>query len=144
MYHHQGQFGLLGGTSASGRIFEVLINRLVEELLAVGKGSLGFINPILYQNSEAFIMISKTARIRGVGQTSAPPLPHNKGCKPQYRANQVSVPEALIVWFSNCLCHSPPRMLQDLVNVRSLSGVQPRHVGDHVLGFWGEVRRIIH
>lgn len=38
---------------------------------------------------------------------------------------------------------SPPRMLQDLINARSLSRVQPHHVVYHALGIGGEVWCII-
>ncbi|KAF3764044.1 hypothetical protein M406DRAFT_51026 [Cryphonectria parasitica EP155] len=47
-----GEFGLEGGTSASSPIFASLVNRIVEERLAVGKGPLGFINPTLYTNPQ--------------------------------------------------------------------------------------------
>lgn len=56
--------------------------------------------------------------------------------------NSVFMPVALS--FSIALCPSPPRMLQDLVNARSLIGVQPHHFGDHVPGAGSEVQRIIH
>lgn len=47
-----GDFGTEGGTSASSPIFASLINRIIEERLAVGKGPLGFINPVLYTNPQ--------------------------------------------------------------------------------------------
>jgi len=43
-----GQFGLAGGTSASTPIFASIINRINEERLAIGKSTVGFINPVLY------------------------------------------------------------------------------------------------
>lgn len=46
----EGGLYLEGGTSASSPIFASLINRIVEERLKVGKGPLGFINPVLYEN----------------------------------------------------------------------------------------------
>jgi len=46
----QGKFTLEGGTSASSPIFASLVNRIVEERLAIGKGPVGFINPVLYSN----------------------------------------------------------------------------------------------
>ncbi|KUI56412.1 Aorsin [Cytospora mali] len=49
---NQGYASLNGGTSASCPIFASLINRIVEERLAIGKGPLGFINPVLYQNPQ--------------------------------------------------------------------------------------------
>ena len=45
-----GEFGLSGGTSASTPIFASIINRINEERIAVGKGPVGFINPVLYEN----------------------------------------------------------------------------------------------
>lgn len=47
-----GEFGTEGGTSASSPIFASLVNRIVEERLKIGKGPLGFINPVLYQHPE--------------------------------------------------------------------------------------------
>ena len=45
-----GVFGLSGGTSASTPIFSSIINRINEERLAAGKGTVGFLNPTLYAN----------------------------------------------------------------------------------------------
>ncbi|KAE8366529.1 peptidase S8/S53 domain-containing protein [Aspergillus caelatus] len=45
-----GEFGSSGGTSASTPIFAAIINRIIDERLAVGKGPVGFINPVLYRN----------------------------------------------------------------------------------------------
>lgn len=44
----EGNFTLEGGTSASSPIFAAIVNRIVEERIKVGKGPLGFINPVLY------------------------------------------------------------------------------------------------
>lgn len=41
-----------GGTSASAPIFGAIVNRIVEARLAAGKGPVGFINPVLYQNPQ--------------------------------------------------------------------------------------------
>jgi tripeptidyl-peptidase-1 len=46
----QGNFTLEGGTSASTPIFASIINRINEERLAVGKNTVGFVNPVLYSN----------------------------------------------------------------------------------------------
>lgn len=48
----EGRFGTEGGTSASSPIFASLVNRIIEERIAVGKGPLGFINPVLYTHPE--------------------------------------------------------------------------------------------
>ncbi|KAF2147631.1 aorsin [Myriangium duriaei CBS 260.36] len=45
-----GNFTLEGGTSASAPIFAGLVNRIVEERIRQGKGPVGFINPVLYEN----------------------------------------------------------------------------------------------
>ncbi|CRG84245.1 Aorsin [Talaromyces islandicus] len=50
-----GESSLSGGTSASSPIFASIINRIIDERIAAGKpGPLGFLNPILYQNPDAF------------------------------------------------------------------------------------------
>lgn len=45
-----GSYALHGGTSASSPIFAAIVNRIVEERIKVGKGPVGFINPVLYAN----------------------------------------------------------------------------------------------
>lgn len=45
-----GVFEFSGGTSASTPIFSSIINRIIDERLAAGKGPLGFLNPALYEN----------------------------------------------------------------------------------------------
>ncbi|KAJ5389262.1 Rattus norvegicus CLN2 is a lysosomal protease Precursor [Penicillium cataractarum] len=50
---YEGKFGHTGGTSASTPIFAAIINRIVDERLAIGKGPLGFLNPVLYDNEWA-------------------------------------------------------------------------------------------
>ena len=47
-----GKFALSGGTSASTPIFASIITRINEERIAVGKSSLGFLNPVLYAHPE--------------------------------------------------------------------------------------------
>lgn len=50
-----GEDTLSGGTSASSPIFASIVNRIIDERIAAGKpGPLGFLNPILYQNADAF------------------------------------------------------------------------------------------
>ncbi|KAK5116014.1 hypothetical protein LTR62_000470 [Meristemomyces frigidus] len=48
----KGAFALSGGTSASTPIFAAILNRINEERLAVGKGPVGFANPVLYAHPE--------------------------------------------------------------------------------------------
>ncbi|KAM0318569.1 hypothetical protein ACHAO8_001660 [Botrytis cinerea] len=48
----EGNFTLNGGTSASTPIFSSIINLINEERLAIGKSTVGFINPVLYANPQ--------------------------------------------------------------------------------------------
>ena len=48
--YNAGVFGIGQGTSAATPIFAGLVNRIVEERIKIGKGSIGFINPALYKN----------------------------------------------------------------------------------------------
>lgn len=41
-----------GGTSFATPIVASIFNRIIEERLRVGKGPLGFVNPVLYQHPE--------------------------------------------------------------------------------------------
>lgn len=45
-----GNATLEGGTSAASPIFASIVNRIVEERIRAGKGPVGFINPVLYNN----------------------------------------------------------------------------------------------
>ncbi|KAF4636161.1 hypothetical protein G7Y89_g1916 [Cudoniella acicularis] len=45
-----GSSGLIGGTSAAAPTFGAILTRINEELLAVGKPTVGFVNPVLYAN----------------------------------------------------------------------------------------------
>lgn len=47
-----GNFTLEGGTSASSPIFAAIVNRIVEARLKIGKGPVGFVNPVLYAHPE--------------------------------------------------------------------------------------------
>ncbi|KAK4556381.1 hypothetical protein LTR86_006525 [Recurvomyces mirabilis] len=47
-----GKFRTSGGTSASAPIFAALVTRINEERIKIGKGPVGFINPVLYQHPE--------------------------------------------------------------------------------------------
>ena len=49
---YNGALRLTGGTSASTPIFASIINMINEERIKVGKGPVGFINPVLYANPE--------------------------------------------------------------------------------------------
>ena len=43
---------LIGGTSASAPVFAAILNRINEERIAVGKSTVGFVNPTLYANPQ--------------------------------------------------------------------------------------------
>lgn len=49
-----GQPVFLGGTSAAAPIFASIITLINERRIEVSKGPVGFVNPILYQNADAF------------------------------------------------------------------------------------------
>jgi len=53
-----GQPAFVGGTSASAPIFASIVNLINEKRLAAGKSTLGFINPTLYKNPQAFTDVS--------------------------------------------------------------------------------------
>jgi len=56
---HKGEGILVGGTSCSSPIFASTISLLNDELAAVGRPPLGFLNPFIYLNPEAFNDITK-------------------------------------------------------------------------------------
>lgn len=49
-----GTASLSGGTSASAPIVASIITMINQERTAIGKGPVGFVNPVLYQHPEAF------------------------------------------------------------------------------------------
>lgn len=50
--YNMGAPTLIGGTSASAPVFASILNRINEERIAVGKGTVGFVNPTLYAHPE--------------------------------------------------------------------------------------------
>ena len=52
--YNEGEAVLIGGTSASTPVFASILNRVNEERLAVGKSTVGFVNPTLYAHPEVF------------------------------------------------------------------------------------------
>ena len=50
---YQGEPTLIGGTSAAAPVFASILNRINEERIAVGKSTVGFVNPTLYANPDA-------------------------------------------------------------------------------------------
>ncbi|CZR62185.1 related to Tripeptidyl-peptidase sed1 [Phialocephala subalpina] len=53
-----GQPAFVGGTSASAPIFASIVNLINEKRFAAGKSTVGFINPTLYKNPQAFTDIT--------------------------------------------------------------------------------------
>ncbi|KAL4898153.1 peptidase S8/S53 domain-containing protein [Aspergillus ambiguus] len=49
---------LIGGTSAAAPVFAALLTRINEERLAAGKSTVGFVNPVLYANPDAFFDVT--------------------------------------------------------------------------------------
>ncbi|KAF7172400.1 hypothetical protein CNMCM6106_006590 [Aspergillus hiratsukae] len=51
---NKGMPTLIGGTSAAAPVFAAILTRINEERLAVGKSTVGFVNPVLYAHPEVF------------------------------------------------------------------------------------------
>ncbi|KAK1766642.1 alkaline serine protease [Phialemonium atrogriseum] len=49
-----GSWGTIGGTSLSAPVWAAFLTLVNEERIAAGKGTVGFINPVLYENPEVF------------------------------------------------------------------------------------------
>jgi len=62
----------VGGTSASSPAFAGLISLINDALLQAGKPRLGFLNPFLYTNSDAFTDVTKGTNAIGRGTGPAP------------------------------------------------------------------------
>ncbi|CAG8204143.1 unnamed protein product [Penicillium salamii] len=58
LVYHQGVPKGMGGSSASTPIFAAILTRINEERLAVGKSTVGFVNPVLYAHPEAFFDVT--------------------------------------------------------------------------------------
>jgi tripeptidyl-peptidase-1 len=62
----------VGGTSASSPAFAGLVSLLNEARLAAGKKQLGFLNPFLYQNEDAFTDVTLGSNKIGRGGETLP------------------------------------------------------------------------
>jgi tripeptidyl-peptidase-1 len=62
LLYADGEPNFVGGTSASAPIFSSIITLINEKRLAAGKSTVGFINPTLYQNPDAFTDVSLCMR----------------------------------------------------------------------------------
>ena len=51
---HPGQFRRVFGTSASAPVVGAMISMVNNERMAMGKGPVGFVNPVLYKHPEVF------------------------------------------------------------------------------------------
>lgn len=60
---------LVSGTSAAAPVFAALLTRINEERIAKGKGTVGFVNPVLYQHPEVFNDITQGSN-SGCGGTA--------------------------------------------------------------------------
>ncbi|EKD20175.1 uncharacterized protein L3040_004045 [Drepanopeziza brunnea f. sp. 'multigermtubi'] len=56
--YSNGSWWLVGGTSLSAPVWGAVLNLINEERIAAGKGTVGFIHPILYQHPEVFTDIT--------------------------------------------------------------------------------------
>ncbi|KAI3577767.1 peptidase S8/S53 domain-containing protein [Fusarium oxysporum f. sp. albedinis] len=54
-----GEYGLISGTSAATPLFASIVTLINEQRLKAGKGPVGFINPVMYQNPQVFNDITK-------------------------------------------------------------------------------------
>ncbi|PNP40534.1 hypothetical protein TGAMA5MH_07531 [Trichoderma gamsii] len=59
VYGPESEVEAQGGTSASTPIVAALINRINDERLSVGKSTVGFVNPVLYENPQIFNDVTK-------------------------------------------------------------------------------------
>lgn len=74
----KGAWYLVGGTSAASPTFASVISLLDDELVAAGKAPLGFLNPLIYSNSQAFTDITSGSfhlyPLKSMYQLTKPPL----------------------------------------------------------------------
>jgi tripeptidyl-peptidase-1 len=94
---NNGAAGLVDGTSAATPIFASIVSLLNDELIAAGKSTLGFINPLLYANAGALNDITRGDNpgcntngfsassgwdpVTGLGTPNYPALKSLVGCK---------------------------------------------------------------
>ena len=68
-YFPSWQVLVVSGTSAAAPVFAALLTRINEERIAKGKGTVGFVNPVLYQHPEVFNDITEGSN-SGCGGTA--------------------------------------------------------------------------
>ena len=62
----------VGGTSASSPAFAGLVSLMNEARMTAGKPALGFLNPFLYQNEDAFTDVTQGSNKIGRGGNTLP------------------------------------------------------------------------
>jgi len=62
----------IGGTSASSPTFAAMVSLLNEQRLKAGKPQMGFLNPFLYANADAFYDVTQGTNAEGRGPISSP------------------------------------------------------------------------
>ena len=67
----------VGGTSASAPVFAAMVSLINDALVAAGKPAVGFMNPLIYQNPQAFFDVTVGSNKVGRG---GPPLPYGFNC----------------------------------------------------------------
>lgn len=67
-----GEVQSVGGTSASSPTFAAMVSLLNEARLKAGKPPMGFLNPFLYANADAFFDVTKGTNAEGRGPFTAP------------------------------------------------------------------------
>merc|ERR1711862_1011049 len=67
----EGKVKSIGGTSASAPTFAGFVSLLNEARLKAGKPAMGYLNPFLYQNPDAFRDVTVGTNAIGRGPTSA-------------------------------------------------------------------------
>ena len=67
-----GRYQPVGGTSASTPAFAAMVSLLNDARLKAGKKPMGYLNPFLYQNPDAFTDIVKGDNRRGRGPFTTP------------------------------------------------------------------------
>lgn len=73
-----GKLESVGGTSASAPAFAAMVSLLNEARLAAGKPAMGYLNPFLYQNPEAFTDV--TMGTNAINRADGSPLLYGYNC----------------------------------------------------------------
>lgn len=85
-----GNISIVGGTSASTPVFASIIALINDQLLAAGKPTLGFLNPWIYANPEAFTDVAIDHNSGFVCPASSVSLHYNSLSFADWRWSQLS------------------------------------------------------